>query len=91
MKSVILNFPFQVENFTVSFADGRALCYLVHHYHPSLLRLEDIETETTLTFDEKRDGNVGTPSSGDDSFTCNWTTTFSPSKYSCSFRIDQFC
>ena len=35
---ILLNTFFrQVENFTVSFADGRALCALLHHYHPALL------------------------------------------------------
>ena len=72
---------FQVENFTVSFSDGRALCYLVHHYHPSLLKIEDVCTNTTLTYDEKPSVHLGTPgSSSDDSFTSYWTTTFSASK-----------
>ena len=29
--------PCKNENFTVSFSDGRALCYIVHHYHPGFL------------------------------------------------------
>ena len=39
----------QVNNFTASFSDGRALCYLVHHYQPWLLPASDIQQLTTLT------------------------------------------
>ena len=39
----------QISNFNSSFSDGRALCYLIHHYHPSLLPLELISNETTLS------------------------------------------
>jgi abnormal spindle-like microcephaly-associated protein len=31
-----------------SFADGRALCYIVHHYHPWLIPLNQIQSETTI-------------------------------------------
>jgi len=33
----------------VSFSDGRALCYLLHHYHPAVLSLADIKTRTSLS------------------------------------------
>ena len=39
----------QVCNFTTSFSDGRLLCYLIHHYHPSLLPLHLIHNYTTLS------------------------------------------
>ena len=39
----------QVCNFTNSFSDGRLLCYLIHHYHPSLLPLDLISNHTTLS------------------------------------------
>ena len=39
----------QVSNFNSSFSDGRALCYLIHHYHPQLLTLDSIKDDTTLT------------------------------------------
>ncbi|XP_028394821.1 abnormal spindle-like microcephaly-associated protein homolog [Dendronephthya gigantea] len=39
----------KVDNFTVSMSDGRVMCYLLHYYHPSLLREEDICQETTQT------------------------------------------
>lgn len=42
----------QVENFTVSFSDGRALCCLVHHYHPGLLPLTKIQFQTMQSFQE---------------------------------------
>ncbi len=41
---------FKVENFTVSFSDGRAFCCLLHHYHPVLLPHSEINFETTLSF-----------------------------------------
>lgn len=41
----VYNLP--VHNFTVSFSDGRALCYLVHFYHPALLPLDQVNNETT--------------------------------------------
>ena len=39
----------QVDNFTVSMSDGRVMCYLLHYYHPRLLREEEICRETTQT------------------------------------------
>ena len=30
-------------------SDGRVICYLLHYYHPCLLREEDIYQETTQT------------------------------------------
>lgn len=30
-------------------SDGRVMCYLLHYYHPSLLREEEICRETTQT------------------------------------------
>ncbi len=73
----------QVENFTVSFSDGRALCYLLHYYHPSLLKLEDICTKTTLTYEGQghRDEKSLVDSDFDDSFSANWTTSFQSSKF----------
>jgi len=41
-KAVCSNFGLHLEDFTNSFADGRAVCYLVHYYHPGTLRREDI-------------------------------------------------
>jgi Calponin homology (CH) domain len=36
-----------VYNFTTCLADGKALCYLVHYYHPSILRVNDIRDTTS--------------------------------------------
>ena len=35
-----------VQNFTTSFADGRALCALLNFYHPQLLSTGDMQTTT---------------------------------------------
>lgn len=35
-------FDIEIKNFTTSFADGKAMCLLVHYYHPQLLSLSDI-------------------------------------------------
>ncbi|KAJ8300168.1 hypothetical protein KUTeg_021687 [Tegillarca granosa] len=40
----------KIENFTVSFGDGRALCYLVHHYHPALVPENSIKSATMATY-----------------------------------------
>ncbi|XP_068734820.1 abnormal spindle-like microcephaly-associated protein homolog [Montipora capricornis] len=48
-KVVCRIYGVKVENFTVSFSDGRALCYLLHHYHPSLLPSSLIKQQTSLT------------------------------------------
>ncbi|XP_019740087.1 abnormal spindle-like microcephaly-associated protein [Hippocampus comes] len=40
-----------LENFTVTFSDGRVLCYLIHHYHPSLISEESVHHSTTQTVD----------------------------------------
>lgn len=41
-KAVCSNFGLNLVDFTESFADGKALCYLVHYYHPTVLRLDEI-------------------------------------------------
>lgn len=52
---LILN---QVENFTVSFSDGRVLCYLIHHYHPCYIPLEAICQRTTQTVECTKSGTL---------------------------------
>ena len=49
-----------VNDLTVSFDDGKAVCYLLHYYHPTLLRLDEIlptsrdhDTSTTLLFQQE--------------------------------------
>ena len=43
-----------MENWTVSWCDGRGLCALVHHYQPGLLQLSEVEAVTTLTSQAER-------------------------------------
>jgi abnormal spindle-like microcephaly-associated protein len=35
-----------ISDFSTSFADGKALCLLIHHYHPSMLSLDEIRLTT---------------------------------------------
>lgn len=39
---VCVQYGFTIHNFSTSFADGKALCYLIHYYHPDILYLGDI-------------------------------------------------
>uniref|UniRef100_A0A8D1AL48 Abnormal spindle-like microcephaly-associated protein homolog n=1 Tax=Sus scrofa TaxID=9823 RepID=A0A8D1AL48_PIG len=48
----------KVENFTVSFSDGRVLCYLIHHYHPCYVPLDAICQRTTQTVECTQTGSV---------------------------------
>eukprot|EP00070_Physeter_catodon_P023738 XP_023986460.1 abnormal spindle-like microcephaly-associated protein isoform X2 [Physeter catodon] len=48
----------KVENFTVSFSDGRVLCYLIHHYHPCYVPLAAICQRTTQTVECTQTGSV---------------------------------
>ena len=38
-----------MDNLTVSFSDGRALCFLLHHYYPTFLQREDIAELTSVS------------------------------------------
>ncbi|XP_044528741.1 abnormal spindle-like microcephaly-associated protein [Gracilinanus agilis] len=55
----------KVENFTVSFSDGRVLCYLIHHYHPSYLPFEAILQRTTQTVEYAKTDSVALNSSSE--------------------------
>lgn len=57
----------QVENFTVAFSDGRVLCYLIHHYHPSLLPEEAVSHSTTQTVECSPRGRLELNCSASDS------------------------
>ncbi|XP_042782308.1 abnormal spindle-like microcephaly-associated protein isoform X5 [Panthera leo] len=48
----------KVENFTVSFSDGRVLCYLIHHYHPHYVPFDAICQRTTQTVECTQTGSV---------------------------------
>ncbi|CAN0432610.1 unnamed protein product, partial [Discosporangium mesarthrocarpum] len=45
-RAVCHGYGVPIENFTASFADGRALCVLLHYYHPQILPLEAIQRTT---------------------------------------------
>ncbi|KAM4642165.1 abnormal spindle-like microcephaly-associated protein [Discoglossus pictus] len=55
----------KVENFTVSFSDGRVFCYLISHYHPSYVPLDAVCQRTTQTIECSQNGTVGLNSSSD--------------------------
>ncbi|XP_051549631.1 abnormal spindle-like microcephaly-associated protein [Myxocyprinus asiaticus] len=57
----------KAENFTVSFSDGRILCYLIHHYHPSQLPAAEIQLRTTQTVECGQRGRVELNNSSSDS------------------------
>uniref|UniRef100_A0A3B1KFX3 Calponin-homology (CH) domain-containing protein n=1 Tax=Astyanax mexicanus TaxID=7994 RepID=A0A3B1KFX3_ASTMX len=60
-------YSLKAENFTVSFSDGRILCYLIHHYHPNHLNAEKIHQKTTQTIECDQRGKVELNSSSSDS------------------------
>lgn len=57
----------QVENFTVTFSDGRVLCYLIHHYHPGLLPEASVSHRTTQTVECSPRGRLELSCSASDS------------------------
>ncbi|XP_027699239.1 abnormal spindle-like microcephaly-associated protein isoform X2 [Vombatus ursinus] len=55
----------KVENFTVSFSDGRVLCYLIHYYHPCYVPFEAICQRTTQTVEYTKTDSVALNSSSE--------------------------
>ncbi|XP_075689489.1 abnormal spindle-like microcephaly-associated protein [Rhinoderma darwinii] len=55
----------KVENFTVSFSDGRVFCYLINHYHPSYVPSNAICERTTQTIECSKTATIGLNSSSD--------------------------
>lgn len=41
-------FGLSVTNFSSAFADGKALCYLIHYYHPNILKLDKVLPTTNV-------------------------------------------
>ena len=41
-QAVCSSYGLKLDNFSSSFADGKALCFLIHYYHPSVIRLDEI-------------------------------------------------
>ncbi|ETN15107.1 hypothetical protein PPTG_07298 [Phytophthora nicotianae INRA-310] len=46
-RAVCANYNVAVNDFSASFADGKALCYLLHYYHPMLLSKSDMLPTTS--------------------------------------------
>ncbi|XP_069581276.1 abnormal spindle-like microcephaly-associated protein [Brachyistius frenatus] len=57
----------KVENFTVTFSDGRVLCHLIHHYHPGLLPAASVSRSTTQTVECSPRGRLELSCSASDS------------------------
>lgn len=70
-RAVCHLYGLEVNNFTTCFADGRAFCYLIHHYLPLVLPLSVIQQHTTRV----RESMVG-PVSGTEGE--NGVMSFSP-------------
>ncbi|XP_052319840.1 abnormal spindle-like microcephaly-associated protein [Oncorhynchus keta] len=67
VNAVCQFYHLKAENFTVSFSDGRILCYLIHHYHPSHLPADGVSHNTTQTVECSQRGRVELNSSSSDS------------------------
>uniref|UniRef100_A0A8C8J5U1 Calponin-homology (CH) domain-containing protein n=1 Tax=Oncorhynchus tshawytscha TaxID=74940 RepID=A0A8C8J5U1_ONCTS len=77
VNAVCQFYHLKAENFTVSFSDGRILCYLIHHYHPSHLPADGVSHNTTQTVECSQRGRVELNSSSSDSDISfdTWPTT----------------
>ncbi|XP_034385834.1 abnormal spindle-like microcephaly-associated protein homolog isoform X1 [Cyclopterus lumpus] len=67
VRTVCDFYNLKVENFTVTFSDGRVLCYLIHHYHPSLLPVRAVSHSTTQTVECSPRGRLELNCSASDS------------------------
>ncbi|XP_028918990.1 abnormal spindle-like microcephaly-associated protein, partial [Ornithorhynchus anatinus] len=77
VNAVCAFYGIKVENFTVSFSDGRVLCHLIHQYHPCYVPLEAICQRTTQTVECTQSGSVALNSSTDtDSSLEMWPGSF---------------
>ncbi|KAJ7332386.1 hypothetical protein JRQ81_014566 [Phrynocephalus forsythii] len=65
VNAVCQFYNIKVENFTVSFSDGRVLCYLIHHYHPGYIPLDAICQHTTQTVECTKSGTFALNSSSE--------------------------
>ncbi|XP_063796189.1 abnormal spindle-like microcephaly-associated protein [Pseudophryne corroboree] len=65
VNAVCAFYSTKVENFTVSFSDGRVFCYLINHYHPSYVPLNAICQRTTQTIECNENGTAGLNSFSD--------------------------
>ncbi|XP_037325617.2 abnormal spindle-like microcephaly-associated protein [Pungitius pungitius] len=67
VRAVCDFYNLKVENFTVTFSDGRVLCYLIHHYHPGLLPERAVSHSTTQTVECSQRGRLELDCSASDS------------------------
>uniref|UniRef100_G3NR41 Assembly factor for spindle microtubules n=1 Tax=Gasterosteus aculeatus aculeatus TaxID=481459 RepID=G3NR41_GASAC len=67
VRAVCDFYNLKVENFTVTFSDGRVLCYLIHHYHPGLLPERAVSHRTTQTVECSQRGRLELNCSASDS------------------------
>ncbi|CAB9509617.1 Abnormal spindle-like microcephaly-associated protein homolog (Fragment) [Seminavis robusta] len=51
--AVCSRYRLPISDFSSSFADGKALCLMIHHYHPYMLSLDEIRP-TTMDFDGQK-------------------------------------
>ncbi|XP_073427821.1 abnormal spindle-like microcephaly-associated protein [Dendrobates tinctorius] len=65
VNAVCAFYSAKVENFTVSFSDGRVFCYLINHYHPTYVPSDAICQRTTQTVECSKTGTLGLNSSSD--------------------------
>ncbi|XP_073332117.1 abnormal spindle-like microcephaly-associated protein [Pagrus major] len=90
VRAVCDFYNLKVENFTVAFSDGRVLCYLIHHYHPSLLPEEAVSHGTTQTVECSPRGRLElncSASDSDNSFD-SWPTGLNgPDSPSVEFKV----
>ncbi|XP_061884510.1 abnormal spindle-like microcephaly-associated protein [Entelurus aequoreus] len=66
-RSVCDFYNLKVENFTVTFSDGRVLCYLIHHYQPGLIPEKSVHHITTQTVECSSRGRLELDCSATDS------------------------
>ena len=87
-QAVCILYGLQVENFTTSFQDGRAICYLIHHYQPSLLHLEDIQDVRQARESDQSQGSssAGLTSNEEEQLRA-WRMSFSPTVCADFFSI----
>ncbi|EGD77388.1 hypothetical protein PTSG_08483 [Salpingoeca rosetta] len=71
-RAVCMCYDLEVVDFTTSFSDGRALCYLINFYHPQLLQRSAINTSTTATDtkDKTFDARMAAVRESDNGFSC---------------------
>eukprot|EP01028_Stygiella_incarcerata_P011681 TRINITY_DN670_c0_g1_i4.p1 TRINITY_DN670_c0_g1~~TRINITY_DN670_c0_g1_i4.p1 ORF type:complete len:1340 (+),score=352.30 TRINITY_DN670_c0_g1_i4:70-4089(+) len=83
--AVCEKYELPVQNFTVSFADGRAFCLLVHHYQPNVLPLDEVCLEMPASESIDKLVHPGDRSCGEG----GWSCTFSPSSIKLKAKVTE--